>query len=212
VGGFTAVQKEVVAILSSPTVTEDVRTSGFSILSRLGAAIAADRATEAEAKAKTQAENEKEAKKRAEKEKDKDKGKGKGKGKQEDSLDPPPPYSSTDSPPSRPSLKRFPSSAVSTLLRNLTETRDGREDRARKGSKQAAKQAKLASKDAASWELVSIEEDVAAGKVLSSAAAPEHKRVCVHGLFMGERRHFEVRERDGKLTLVDGNTGEVVAG
>lgn len=202
VGGFTAVQKEVVAILSSPTVTEDVRKSGLSILSRLGAALAADRATEAEAKAKTLAE-----------EKEKEKGK-------QDTLAPPPPYSKDDpsssrspSPSARPSLKRLPSS-VSTLLHNITEERKASK-LASNQSKIATKQAKLANKEAAetaSWEVVSIDADVAAGKVLSSTAAAERKRVCVHGLFMKERRHFEVREREGKLVLVDGNTGEVVVG
>lgn len=206
VGGFTAVQKEVVAILSSPTVTEDVRKSGLSILSRLGAALAADRATEAEATAKELAEKEKEKEKQA-------------------TLAPPPPYSknapsSSPSLSSRPSLKRLPSS-VTTLLHNIAEERKAsklastQSKIASTHAKQATKQAKAANKEAAeaaSWEVVSIDEDVAAGKVLSSTAAAEHKRVCVHGLFMSERRHFEVREREGKLVLVDGNTGEVVVG
>jgi hypothetical protein len=206
VGGFTAVQKEVVAILSSPTVSEDVRKSGFSILSRLGAAVAADRATEAE---------------RAAKEKS-------------DTLAPPPyskdgPSSSGTSTPStsappRPSLKRLPTS-VSTLLHSVTEGREERKASRRAASesqvatrqasneaKVATKHAKQATKDAASWEVVSIEDDVAAGKVLSSSSAAENKRVCVHGLFMSERRHFEVREREGKLVLIDGNTGVVVVG
>jgi hypothetical protein len=191
VGGFTAVQKEVVAILSSPTVTEDVRKSGLSILSRLGAAVAADRATEAEAKALAEKEKEKE---------------------RQDALAPPPPYSK-DAPSSRPSIKRLPSS-VSTLLHNITDDRKALK-LASTQSKLATKQAKLANKEAAeaaSWEVVSIEEDVAAGKVLSSSATAERKRVCVHGLFMNERRHFEVREREGKLVLMDGNTGELVVG
>jgi uncharacterized phage infection (PIP) family protein YhgE len=177
-------------------VTEDVRKSGLSILSRLGAALAADRATEAEA-AK---EKEKQA-----------------------TLTPPPPCSkdapsSSHSPsPSRPSLKHLPSS-VTTLLHNVSEELKAsklastQSKTASTQAKQATKQAKAANKEAASWEVVSIDEDVAAGKVLSSTAAAEHKRVCVHGLFMSERRHFEVREREGKLVLVDGNTGEVVVG
>ncbi|KIM32129.1 hypothetical protein M408DRAFT_214343 [Serendipita vermifera MAFF 305830] len=183
VGGFNAVQKEVVAILSSPTVTEDVRKSGLSILSRLGAALAADRAAEAEAKEKEEKFNEKE--------------------NQDPASLPSQPKDASSS--RRPSLKHLPSS-VSTLLHTLSN--EGREER--KSTKVAAKEAKLARKDASSWEDVSIEEDVAAGKVLSSASAPEHKRVCVHGLFMNERRHFEVREREGKIVLVDANTGAVV--
>ena len=188
VGGFNAVQKEVVAILSSPNVTEDVRKSGLSILSRLGAAVAADRATEAEKK-------------------------------KQETLDPitlpchpkdgsSSSSSSKDSKDSstRPTLKHLPSS-VSTLLHNIVE---GREDR--KTSKVAAKEAKQAKKDITLWEDVSIEEDIAAGHVLSSAAAAEHKRVVVHGLFMSDRRHFEVREKEGKLVLMDANTGNVLVG
>jgi len=179
VGGFNAVQKEVIAILSSPNVSEDVRKSGFSILSRLGAAVAADRATEAE----------------QEKSKENEKG---------DIVVTLPAHSKEGSLSSRPSLKRLPSS-VSTLLHSLASEE-------RKISKVAAKEAKLAKKDATSWEDVSIEEDIAAGKVLSTASAPEHKRVCVHGLFMSDRRHFEVREKEGKLVLMDANTGTVIVG
>jgi hypothetical protein len=60
VGGFSQVQKEVVAILSSPTITEDVRKEALSILQRLGAAFMADQVAEEKAKELKEKEEEKE--------------------------------------------------------------------------------------------------------------------------------------------------------
>jgi hypothetical protein len=188
VGGFTSVQKEVIAILSSPNVTEEVRNSGMSILGRLGIAVAADRAAAA---AEAEKENE-----------------TKNKSGPNNISAPPPPYSkdapstgtgtgtSTPSSAVRPSLKRMQTS-VSTLMNKLSN--ESRTER--KVAKREAKDAK----EVASWEVVDANHDD--GGMLSSK-----ERLRVHGLFMNERRHYEVREKDGKLVLMDANTREIVVG
>lgn len=179
VGGFNNVQKEVVTILSSPNVTEDVRTQGLSLLSRLGLAVAADRAAAADAEKEKQKENEKAP-----------------------ASNPPPAITDGTSvadasgPVSRPTLKRMQTS-VSTLLHKVST-----ESKERKASKKEAK----AAKEAASWEVVDL--DVSSEPAILSSK----EKLRIHGLFMNERRHYEVREKDGKLVLMDANTREVVAG
>lgn len=196
IGGFNAVQKEVISILSSPTVTEDVRTQGFSILSRLGVAVAADRAAAAEAEATKETA-------------DKDKGKeDANEGSQSLALspsrskdEPTKPASSSSSSSSagssRPSLKRVQTS-VSTLMHKMSN--ESREER--KTAKREAKEAK----EVASWEVVDVDANKETGMLSTK------ERLRIHGLFMNERRHFEVREKEGKLVLVDANTKEVVVG
>lgn len=180
VGGFNSVQKEVIAILSSPTVTDDVRNSGMSILGRLGVAVAADRAAAAEVERDNAAKA------------------------GPSTVAPPPPYSkdppATSEPSSsstRPSLKRVHTS-VSTLMHKLsTESRTER--------KTAKREAKVA-KEVASWEVVDIDVNSESGMLSSK------ERLRIHGLFMNERRHFEVREKEGKLVLMDANTRQIVVG
>jgi len=177
VGGFNAVQKEVIQILSSPNVTEDVRTQGLSILSRLGAAVAADRAAEAEAAAKERA--------------------SKPSTSEPSQALPPPPYTKEDPASSgsihRPSLKRMQTS-VSTLMHKLST--EGRDER------KVVKREEKEAKETASWEVVDKDSGMLSSK----------EQLRIHGLFMNERRHFEVRERNGKLVLIDANTKEVVVG
>jgi len=182
VGGFNNVQKEVVAILSAPNVTEEVRTNGMSLLSRLGLAVAADRVAAAH-----EAEKEKENEKAL-------------------SANPVPaitdgtPASDASGPTSRPTLKRMQTS-VSTLLHKVaTESKESKLER--KASKKEAK----AAKEAASWEVVDF--DVSSEPTVLSSK----EKLRVHGLFMNERRHFEVREKEGKLVLTDANTREIVVG
>lgn len=172
VGGFNAVQKEVISILSSPTVTEDVKKSGMKILSGLATAYAADRAAEAEAEAASQSTSRGE-------------------------LAPPPPYSPEPSTSSKPSFKRAHSSVSSFLTKVSSESRTER--------KAAKKEAKVA-KQVSSWEVVDFNAD-SEPMMLSTK-----EQLRIHGLFMSERRHFEVRERAGKLVLMDSNTKEIVSG
>jgi hypothetical protein len=180
VGGFTAVQKEVVQILSSPNVSEDVRTKGFSILGGLMNAWQEDQAKEREA-----------AKKSSESTPGPSTSKSAGSSKPAAGQLPAPP-----SPP-RPVYKRAQSS-VSTFISKLNkETR-----KAAKGEKREAKM----EKKVASWEVV----DFDAKSEPTMLSTKEQLRIW--GLRMNERRHFEIREKAGKLVLIDANTKQVVAG
>ncbi len=78
---------------------------------------------------------------------------------------------------------------MSTLVHKLSS--EGRAQR---------KEAKEVAKDK-EWEVCDFDPEC----MLSTT-----ERVRVHGLFMSERRHFEVHEREGKLVLLDANTKEVV--
>ncbi|CAG7853717.1 SubName: Full=Uncharacterized protein {ECO:0000313/EMBL:CCA70008.1} [Serendipita indica DSM 11827] len=211
VGGFNAVQKEVISILSSPTVTSDVRESGLNILSRLGVAIAADRAAEEERNKEAERQKNEPAVVAIEAGQHRRTasnilGKAR-KAKQESVVGPLPPSTSQSSKDDgsssssvqedchdhaslhgRPSLKRMHTS-VSTLVHKLSS--EGRAQR---------KEAKEAAKDK-EWEVCDFDPEC----MLSTT-----ERVRVHGLFMNERRHFEVHEREGKLVLIDANTKEVV--
>lgn len=170
----------MIAILSSPNVTEEVRNEGFSILSRLGLAVAADRAAAA-----AEEEKEKEKETKAIHERDSstsssDSGSG---------------SNTTNSATARPSLKRMQTS-VSTLMHKLSS-----ESRA---EKRVAKQEAKEAKQVASWEVVDVDVEKESGMLSTK------ERLRIHGLFMNERRHFEVREKEGKLVLMDANTKEVV--
>jgi len=72
----------------------------------------------------------------------------------------------------------------------------------RKVAKREAKEAK----EVASWEVVDVDVKNESGMLSSK------ERLRIHGLFMNERRHFEVREKDGKLVLMDANTRQIVMG
>jgi hypothetical protein len=58
IGGFTEVQKEVVAVITSPSVAEDLRKSGFSTLERFRKAHSSDRKKSKEGKEKDAVEKE----------------------------------------------------------------------------------------------------------------------------------------------------------
>ena len=214
VGGFSQVQKEVVAILSSPTVTEDVRKEGLSILQRLGAAFVADQVTEDGTKGLKEKE-EKERHEREEAEKDKLKEKEKEKGpaatlkrlktisranSQQNSssaivkspVSPTAPQSELQH---RPTLKRVGTTTSSILSRMSA---DGR------AAHQAARREAKVEKEVASWELLDLKPDD------EPALLSANGLLRLHGLFVGERKHFEVREKNGKLVLVDALTGSTV--
>lgn len=190
VGGLSAVQKELLAILSSPSIESDVRNSALSILARLNEAAAVD-AAGGELKTIESAP---------------------------EPLSPPAPSIETPSfPLSRRPSKRVPSSVSTLLNRIIPEANQERKTaniaakQSKLAAKKAAKEEELARKDAASWEDVTIEDDVASGKILAVNSAAEHKRVVVYGLVMNEQRHFEVREEEGRLLLVDGHTKSVIS-
>jgi hypothetical protein len=69
---------------------------------------------------------------------------------------------------------------------------------------QAAKREAKEEKEVASWELLDLKPDDEPA-LLSSQGL-----LRLHGLFVGERKHFEVREKNGKLVLVDALTGSTV--
>jgi hypothetical protein len=211
VGGFNQVQKEVIAILSSPTVTEDVRKEGLSILQRLGAAFMVDQVTEEKAKdLKEKEEKERLEKEGAEKEKSKEKEKGpagtlkrlksisRSNSQNNSSAVVKSPTSPT-SPPSelhhRPTFKRVGQSTSAFLSLMSAEGR---------AAYQAAKKETKQEKENASWEVLDLKPDDEPA-LLSSQGL-----LRLHGLFVGERKHFEVREKNGKLVLVDALTGSTV--
>ena len=205
VGGFSQVQKEVVAILSSPTVTEDVRKEGLSILQRLGAAFMADQVTEVrskELKEKEEGEKEREG---AEKEKLKEKGPGstlkrlktisRSNTQNSTAAVVKTPTSPTSELQHRPTVKRAGTTTSSLLARMSTEGR---------AAHQAAKREAKEEKEVASWEVLDLKP------ADEPALLSSHKLLRLHGLFVGERKHFEVREKNGKLVLVDAPTGSTV--
>ncbi|KAG8800305.1 hypothetical protein FRC20_003241 [Serendipita sp. 405] len=185
VGGFTAVQKEVISILSSPTVAADVRENGFSILQRLGLAVAADRAA-AEEKERQDQQQQPTVGAPCPAKQSKDVNAITNDNESSTKLD------------SKPSLKRVQTS-VSTLMHRISE--EGRAER------KATLQAKREAKEHASWEVLNFDEKGDHAGMLSTK-----EQLRIHGLFMNERRHFEVREKDGKLVLMDANTREIVFG
>ncbi|KAG8793271.1 hypothetical protein FRC17_008470 [Serendipita sp. 399] len=202
VGGFTAVQKEVISILSSPTVTADVRENGFSILQRLGVAVAADREATKEKERQEQDSSAASRGNSANRTVDATPARRPSKHSKDTTA-----TSSTStideeekasSLKSKPSLKRVQTS-VSTLVHRLSE--EGRAER------KATMQAKREAKEHASWEVVDFDAKQEHEGMLSTK-----EQLRIHGLFMNERRHFEVREKDGKLVLMDANTKEVVYG
>lgn len=103
----------------------------------------------------------------------------------------------TDGTPSRPPLKRMQTS-VSTLIQKVsTESR-----LERKASRKETK----AAKEVASWEVVDFDAS-SEHNILTSK-----EKLRIHGLFINERKHYEVREKDGRLVLMDANTREVITG
>jgi len=206
VGGFSQVQKEVVTILSSPTISDDVRKEGLSLLHRLGAAFMADQVTEQRMKEL----KEKEEKGKLEREREDEKVKEKEKGpaatlkrlktisrsnSQNNSAVVKAPTSPSSELQHRPTLKRTGTTTSSLLSRMSAEGR---------AAHQAARREAKEEKEVASWELLDLKpEDEPA--LLSS-----HDLLRLHGLFVGERKHFEVREKNGKLVLVDALTGSTV--
>ena len=217
VGGFSQVQKEAVAILSSPTIADDVRKEALTILQRLGVAFMADQVAEERAKELKGKEGEKgkldKEKEEAEKEKLKEKEKGpaatlkrlktisRSNSQNQNSSTAVVVKSPTSptSPPSelhhRPTLKRA-GTATSALLARMSA--EGR------ATHQAAKRGAKEEKEAASWELLDLKPDDEPA-LLSSQGL-----LRLHGLFVGERKHFEVREKNGKLVLVDALTGSTI--
>ena len=214
VGGFTQVQKEAIAILSSPTITEDVRKEAISILQRLGAAFMADQVAEEKAKElkeKEEKERLEREKEEAEKEKLKEKEKERGpaatlkrlktmsRSNSQNSSSAvvvkSPPTSPSSELQHRPTLKRTGTTTSSLLSRMSAEGR---------AAHQTARREAKEEKEVASWELLDLKpEDEPA--LLSSQGL-----LRLHGLFVGERKHFEVREKNGKLVLVDAPTGSTV--
>ena len=205
VGGFSEVQKEAVAILSSPTIADDVRKEALSILQRLGAAFMADQV--AEEKAKELKGKEKEREEEAEKEKFKEKEKGPTatlkrlktitRSNSQNSSSavvvkaPISPTSPSSELQHRPTVKR--SGTTSSLLARMSA--EGR------AAHQAAKKGAKEEKEVASWELLDLKPDDEPALLCSQGL------LRLHGLFVGERKHFEVREKNGKLVLVDALTG-----
>jgi hypothetical protein len=190
VGGFNNVQKEVVSILSAPNVTQDIRTQGLSLLGRLGVAVAADRVADRAAAADAEREEDKRDKASSSK-----------------PLPLPLPAiedgGDASGPTSRPTLKRMQTS-VSTLLNKVsTEIKEGKENRL---ERKATRKESKAAKQVASWEMVDF--DITSEPTMLSSK----EKLRIHGLFMNERRHFEVREKEGKLVLMDANTREIVVG
>jgi hypothetical protein len=190
VGGFNNVQKEVVSILSAPNVTQDIRTQGLSLLGRLGVAVAADRVADRAAAADAEREEDKRDKASSSK-----------------PLPLPLPAiedgGDASGPTSRPTLKRMQTS-VSTLLNKVsTEIKEGKENRL---ERQATRKESKAAKQVASWEMVDF--DITSEPTMLSSK----EKLRIHVLFMNERRHFEVREKEGKLVLMDANTREIVVG
>jgi len=204
VGGFSQVQKEVVAILSSPTITEDVRKEGLSILQRLGAAFMADHVAEERTKDLKDKEKEKE-REEVEKEKLKDKGPGstlkrlktisRSNTQNNSSAVVKAPTSPTSELQHRPTVKRAGTTTSSLLARMSAEGR---------AAHQAARKEAKEEKEVASWEVLDLNPDD------ESALLGSHKLLRLHGLFVGERKHFEVREKNGKLVLVDAPTGSTI--
>ena len=218
VGGFSQVQKEAVAILSSPTIAEDVRKEALTILQRLGAAFMADQVAEVkekelkgkEEKGKLEKEKEEQAEKDRLKEKEKEKGpaatlkrlKTISRSNSQNSstaVAVKSPITSPTSPSSelqhRTTLKRA-GTATSALLARMSA--EGR------AAHQAARKEVKEEKEVASWELLDLKPDDEPA-LLSSQGL-----LRLHGLFVGERKHFEVREKNGKLVLVDALTGSTV--
>ncbi|SRR5258706_1767617 len=218
VGGFSQVQKEAVAILSSPTIADDIRKEALSILQRLGVAFMADQVVETRAKElKGKEEEEKgkveKEKEEAEKEKLKEKEKGPAatlkrlktisrSNSQNQSSSTAAVVKAPTSPTSPPSelqhratLKRA-GTATSALLSRMSA--EGR------ATHQAAKRGAKEEKEVASWELLDLKPDDEPA-LLSSQGL-----LRLHGLFVGERKHFEVREKNGKLVLVDALTGSTI--
>ena len=214
VGGFSQVQKEAVAILSSPTIADDIRKEALTILQRLGAAFMADQVAEERAKELKGKEGKLEKEKEeAEKEKLKEKEKGpagtlkrlktisRSNSQNQDSSTAVVVKSPTSptSPPSglqhRATLKRA-GTATSALLARMSA--EGR------ATHQAAKKGAKEEKEVASWELLDLKPDDEPA-LLSSQGL-----LRLHGLFVGERKHFEVREKNGKLVLVDALTGSTI--
>ncbi|KAG8830737.1 hypothetical protein FRC18_007663 [Serendipita sp. 400] len=76
-----------------------------------------------------------------------------------------------------------------------------------RAERKATLQAKREAKEHASWEVLDFDEKGDHAGMLSTK-----EQLRIHGLFMNERRHFEVREKDGKLVLMDANTREIVFG
>jgi hypothetical protein len=217
VGGFNNVQKEVIQILSSPNIAKDVREEGLSILSRLGAAIAADRLAEEE----EQKKREKDTK------------------EIQDST----PSTSNGTSEVKPGLKRVQTS-VSALMNKLErkaarraatepcldltlpdeDTKDKKPTRSKTlkdttnlpstpapSDKKAQKAAKQAAKDAKSWSMLDFDAHEAYSEGAGEARMLSTKEsLRIHGLFMNDRRHFEIHEREGKLVLIDANTKETV--
>lgn len=202
VGGFSQVQKEAVAILSSPTIAEDVRKEALSILQRLGAAFMADQVAEVKAKEEKgkleKGKLEKEKEEQAEKEKLKEKEKGPTatlKRLKTISRSNTAPTSPSSELQHRTTLKRA-GTATSALLSRMSA--EGR------AAHQAARKEVKEEKEVASWELLDLKPDDEPA-LLSSQGL-----LRLHGLFVGERKHFEVREKNGKLVLVDALTGSTV--
>jgi len=212
VGGFSQVQKEVVTILSSPTITDDVRKEGLSILQRLGAAFMADQIADEKAKEKEEKERlekEKEAEKEKVKEKEKEKGPGatlkrlktisRSNSQNSTSAVVKAPPTSPTSPSSelqhRPTLRRVGQTTSAFLSLMSAEGR---------AAHQAAKREAKEEKEVASWEVLDLTPDDEP-MLLSSRGL-----LRLHGLFVGERKHFEVREKNGKLVLVDALTGSTL--
>jgi hypothetical protein len=215
------VQKEVIQILSSPNIAKDVREEGLSILSRLGAAIAADRLAEEEEQKKRENKDTKEI---------------------QDST----PSTSNGSMEVKPGLKRVQTS-VSALMNKLERKAARRaatepcldltlpDEDVKKptrsktlkdttnlpsnnststlapSDKKAQKAAKQAAKDAKSWSMLDFDAQEAYSEGAGEARMLSTKEsLRIHGLFMNDRRHFEIHEREGKLVLIDANTKETV--
>ncbi|PVG01882.1 hypothetical protein CPB86DRAFT_805200 [Serendipita vermifera] len=183
VGGFTAVQKEVIAILSSPNIAKDVREEGLSILRRLGAAIAADRLAEEE----EQKKREKEMK---------------------EIQDVPSSSSSKDGGETvKPGIKRVQTS-VSALMNKLSSEARMERKAARRAATEPCLDTRTRSK---SWSMLDFDASEAYGEQAGdNRMLSTQETLRIHGLFMSERRHFEVHEREGKLVLIDANTKETV--
>ena len=216
VGGFSQVQKEAVAILSSPTIAEDVRKEALTILQRLGAAFMADQVAEVREKELKGKEEKGKLEKEKEEQAEKDRLKEKEKGpaatlkrlktisrsnsqNSSTAVAVKAPITSPTSPSSelqhRTTLKRA-GTATSALLARMSA--EGR------AAHQAARKEVKEEKEVASWELLDLKPDDEPA-LLSSQGL-----LRLHGLFVGERKHFEVREKNGKLVLVDALTGSTV--
>jgi hypothetical protein len=220
VGGFSQVQKEAIAILSSPTIADDVRKEALTILQRLGAAFMADQVAEEKVKELKGEEKEKleKGKEEAEKEKLKEKEKGpaatlkrlktisRANSQSSSSTavvvkaptsptSPASPSSPSSELQHRPTIKRAATTASSIIARMSAEGRVAH---------QAAKREAKEEKEVASWELLDLKPDDEPALLCSQGL------LRLHGLFVGERKHFEVREKNGKLVLVDALTGSTM--